>query len=1003
MNLNIFHPQSLKTRITLVILSIFLICIWSLAFLASRVLHDDMERLVGSQQLSTASFMAATVNDELESRFSALKMAAAGIDPVMMDNRAGLQKYIERRLIFKTLFNGGAFVNLVNGITIADVPLATGRIGMNHSDRTWMIDTLNGKPAIGRPVMGEKLRMPIFTMAVPILDPKGKVIGVLAGVTNLGIPNFLDNVANKRYGSTGDYYLVSLQYRQIITSSDKRRIMEILPSPGKNRMLDRFIEGYEGSLILTNTLGVEMLSSAKRVPVADWYVVVTLATSEAFAPIHEALKRLLIITVFLTLLAGVVTYWLLRRELSPMLSAAKTLSDLSETNVPFQPLPITRQDEIGQLIGGFNRLIDILWKRQKALRQSEERHRQLFEQATEGILIIDTNGNIIAINNAYAKMHGYTADEISKFTLQDFDAEDQSNLFPERMKRVIDGEVLNFEVAHYHKDGHIFPLDIDASSIELGEKKYALCFHRDITERKEAEKAMLKNATLLRRAEGLAGFGNWEAHLSENRMLASEGACTIYGVETGGALRLTDVQSMVLPEYRPMLDTALKDLIEKGTEYKVEYSIRRFSDDKIIDIQSIAEYDSGENVVFGVIQDVTERKASERFLVEIEYEKGKLQDQLIQSQKMQAIGQLAGGVAHDFNNILSAIVSFSYLLTKRIKDDPRGSEYISEIQLAADRAASLTQSLLAFSRKQHSNPQPIDLNLSIQNTEKILARTIGEDIQLSLQLTDQNTAVLADSNQIAQVLMNLATNARDAMPKGGALTIKTDRVVLDETFMKMHGYGRSGDYVLMTITDSGFGMDAATRQRAFEPFFTTKEIGKGTGLGLSMAYGIVKQHEGFIDIYSEIGEGTVFRIYLPALDTRAEDLAVNGYFEQEGATETILVVEDDSILRGALTEMLQFVGHSVIAAVNGDDAITKYVAHKDEIHLVLMDVLMPHKNGADAYKELRTINPEVKIILMSGYAGDYLSGKLNLEDDVHFIPKPVSPKELFETIRSVLK
>ena len=393
--------------------------------------------------------------------------------------------------------------------------------------------------------------------------------------------------------------------------------------------------------------------------------------------------------------------------------------------------------------------------------------------------------------------------------------------------------------------------------------------------------------------------------------------------------------------------------------------------------------------------DITELKQAES-------DKEKLEVQLMQSQKMEVVGQLAGGIAHEFNNILAVIVSVGYLLNLKLKEDGTAMQDVSEIMQAADRAAVLTKSLLAFSRKQRINPKPMDLNASIRDTEKILGRTIGEDIHLSLQLTEANTTVHADSNQISQILINLAANARDAMPQGGELTISTENIFLDEAFVKMHGYGRFGEYVLMTVTDTGVGMDAATRQNIFEPFFTTKQVGKGTGLGLSTVYGIVTQHEGFIDVYSELNKGTVFKIYLPALETKVEVHERNGHFEPEAVMETILLVEDDSNLRKAMTKMLQEFGHTVIEAYDGDDAVTKFLEHKNEIHLVLMDVIMPRKSGADAFHEIKAIKPDIEIILMSGYAGDFLSGKLRMEDDIHFITKPISPKELYAKIRSVL-
>jgi signal transduction histidine kinase len=435
--------------------------------------------------------------------------------------------------------------------------------------------------------------------------------------------------------------------------------------------------------------------------------------------------------------------------------------------------------------------------------------------------------------------------------------------------------------------------------------------------------------------------------------------------------------------------------MEHGRPYNVEFKVRRLTDARIIDIQSFAEYDSSNRIVFGVIHDITaHRKADE--------EKEKLEAQLLQAQKMELIGQLAGGIAHDFNNILTAISGFGFLLKLQLKESDSGTMYINQILEAAERAAVLTQSLLAFSRKQHSNPQPAALNSIILKTENMLVSMIGEDIQLTLNLTEQNNSVCADSNQVAQILMNLATNARDSMLKGGTVIIGTERAVIDEAYIKMHGYGSIGNYIVMTVTDSGMGMDKQTRQRIFEPFFTTKPVGKGTGLGLSMVYGIVKQHVGFINVYSELGTGTTFKVYLPAFEMIVEDRESPELFAHKGCTETILVVDDDIALRKALTGMLKEFGYTVIEAHDGNDAVTKFRALKDEIHLILMDVIMPNKGGGDAYQEIKAMQPSVKIILTSGYTGDYLSGKMLMEENVQFISKPISPKELFDKIRSVL-
>ena len=343
-----------------------------------------------------------------------------------------------------------------------------------------------------------------------------------------------------------------------------------------------------------------------------------------------------------------------------------------------------------------------------------------------------------------------------------------------------------------------------------------------------------------------------------------------------------------------------------------------------------------------------------------EFEKEKLEAQLLQSQKMEAIGQLAGGVAHDFNNILAAVVSYSELLKKELKDNESGLKYVSEIQKGVSRGAALTHSLLAFGRKQHNNPQPMDLNEAIRDTENILTVTIGEDIGLSLILTGEITAVNADSNQITQILMNLSANSRDAMTNGGTLAIRTSRASIDDSFIQLHGYGSPGDYVLISVEDSGIGMDAATCARIFEPFFTTKAVGKGTGLGLSSVYGIVKQNNGFITVQSMPGAGTTFNVYLPALEKIEVSHKKEDHPVDECAAETILVVEDDSMLRHALTEMLQAAGYDVIEACDGDEAVTRFLVYMDGIHLVLMDVIMPQKNGAEVYRELKAIKPDLK-------------------------------------------
>ena len=375
---------SLKTRVTLFTLVIFVIGIWALAFYASRMLREDMQTLLGEQQFSTVSFMAAELDHELDDRLRGLEMVAGSVSPAIMGNPAAVQALLEQRPLLQRLFNAGVTALGLDGTAIADVPLSAGRIGVNYMDLDVTAAALReGKATIGRPSMGKKLRAPVFVMAVPIRDAQGKVIGALAGVTNLGKPSFLDKITDNHYGKSGGYLLVAPQHRLVVTATDKSRIMETLPAPGINPAIDRFVQGYEGTAVFVNPLGVGVLASSKRIPVAGWDMVALLPTAEAFAPIHDMQQRMLIAAIFLTLLAGGLTWWMLRRQLSPMLAAVKTLATLSDTNQPPQPLPIARQDEIGELIGGFNRLLETLGQREVALRESEGRFRGLTEMSSD--------------------------------------------------------------------------------------------------------------------------------------------------------------------------------------------------------------------------------------------------------------------------------------------------------------------------------------------------------------------------------------------------------------------------------------------------------------------------------------------------------------------------------------------------------------------------------------------------------------------------------------------
>jgi PAS domain S-box-containing protein len=399
----------------------------------------------------------------------------------------------------------------------------------------------------------------------------------------------------------------------------------------------------------------------------------------------------------------------------------------------------------------------------------------------------------------------------------------------------------------------------------------------------------------------------------------------------------------------------------------------------------------GETLYYeGSAQNITERKH--------------LESQLLHSQKMEAIGTLAGGIAHDFNNILTAIVGYGNLLQVRMdKDDPLRA-YADRILSSSQKAINLTRSLLAFGRKQPVELRPHRVGTLIEGSGKLLKRLLTEDIALKMGRIDGDAVIMADRTQMDQVLMNLATNARDAMPEGGTLAVEAERVVMDNDFVRAHGYGSPGNYVLIRVADTGAGMDERTVKKVFEPFFTTKAEGKGTGLGLSIVYGIVKQHNGYINVDSEPGGGTTFNLYFPETKTgeTVETEAAHVPLNIRMGSETILVAEDNAEARSFLTEVLSVSGYTVIETVDGNEALRTFSDNRDRIALVISDVVMPGRNGKELREEIRKIRPDMKILFTSGYTRDVLLFKGIHDKSADYISKPLSPNDLLGKVREML-
>ncbi len=636
-----------------------------------------------------------------------------------------------------------------------------------------------------------------------------------------------------------------------------------------------------------------------------------------------------------------------------------------------------------------------------ALRQSKERYSALVEESFDGIFV-QKGSKIIFANRHLHEMLGYNEGELVGLDhLLLYHPEDQE-LARKRVAARMRGEetTTHYEVKMPRKDGSWFYADVGTRGITIQGEPGIQVWIRDITERKEAEEYLKKSEARLRSVFEASPFGIGLIGKNRELLWHNKSTARMLGYSSE-EIRGKNTRMLYLndAEFERVGD-AIKTLGPGKRTSDLETRWVR-KDGSAFDCHirhALLNPESEDSAILAIAEDLTERKKEEE-------EKKKLEAQLNQAQKMEAIGVLAGGVAHDFNNLLTAIIGNADLVLGDLDKNSPLNESIEEIRKAGHRAAALTRQLLAFSRKELIQPEVLDLNSLMMNLEKMLRRLIGEDIDLVTVYSPVPWQVEADPGQMEQVVMNLAVNARDAMPKGGKLTIETANVELDEDYFREHGIkSEAGPYVMLAITDSGIGMDKETQARIFEPFFTTKKMGRGTGLGLSTVYGIVKQNKGHIWVYSDPGKGTTFKVYFPRADEEIEGVKneqAPAARSLEGS-ETILVVEDDEMLRKMTERMLKGYGYSVITARDGAEALQISGTHGGPINLMLTDVIMPGMSGQDLAEQLESSAPEIKVLYMSGYTDNAIAHHGVLEKDVDFLQKPFTRESLGKKVREVL-
>ena len=853
---------SLKSRLTIFMSVIFLTSICTLVFYANRMLYEDMEHISGEQQFAMVSFMAAQIDRELDTRLKALEKIASEINPAMLDNPASLQALLEQRPIFQGLFNDGVFATGSDGTAVAAVPVITGRVGAKYMDRDFIsVPIAEGKSMIGQPVMDKKSAAPIFSMTVPILGTKGKAIGALVGMTNLHRSNFLDGLTKNRYGKTGGYLLVAPQYRLVITATDKRRVMTPVSAPGTNRMIDRFLQGYEGSGIAINSLGVEVLASAKRVPAAGWYVAVSLPTKEAFASIHKMKNRFLLISIFLTLFVCGVVWLVTRWLLSPLITSAAAISAMGDPGHAPQPLSIARDDEIGELIAGFNSLLTTLGQREEKLVRSEEKHRSILMAAVEGFCLGDSEGRILEVNEAFCKMTGYSEQELLSMRISDLDAKGSAGETGDHVRKIMMDGHDRFESRHRRKDGSIFDVRINVQYKPVDGGQFVL-FSRDITERNQ-------HVDTIRRSE--YEFRMLAESMPQIVWIARPDGCIIYFNQqwadyTGLTLEESCGNGYNIPFHaddKQKARDAWQNATANGSSYLLECRLRRA--DGVYRwwlVRGVPVLDSDGAMLkwFGTCTDIDEIKQTQTELMAAK---------VAAESANRAKSEFLANMSHEIRTPMNGIMGMAQLLQRTEQSDEQ-KDYLDTMMSSSRILLSLIDEILDLSKIEQGRIElehkEFSLRFSISDVIRIQSpfihrKGLAVKTVIPAEVPDQ---LVGDQLRFKQVLLNLLSNAVKFTARGG--------VDISVSIAQLHGGDASLEIVMK---DTGIGISAEALTKIFDPFVQadasiTRHHG-GTGLGLSICKRLAELMGGKVWAESREGVGSEFYLQIPLVVSEQPD------------------------------------------------------------------------------------------------------------------------------------
>jgi PAS domain S-box-containing protein len=644
-------------------------------------------------------------------------------------------------------------------------------------------------------------------------------------------------------------------------------------------------------------------------------------------------------------------------------------------------------------IGGIIIFSEVITERKRR----EKEDLDLFSTMNDTAFVISFDCDFLAVNEAASRVLGYSREELLSMGPVDIDP----YLKPEDIQQLVSGMRIDpqqiFETEHRTKRGDIIPVEVSSSQVNFKGSPAILSIARDITDRKSSERALKESEERYRNFLKVAPVGI-AVHQDGRVVFTNPAGLRILGADSYEQIIGKPLDEFIHPDGLENARIRIQGMLagEEG-HYPAEERYLQLDGTQItVEVMSSPLMFNGEPAIQVIVIDITERKQAEE-------RQEKLHAQLLQAQKMESVGRLAGGVAHDYNNVLSVIIGYSELaLDKLNTTDPLYSDLL-EIFNAAEHSRDITRQLLAFARKETITPEVLDLNVTLESMLSILRRLIGEDIDLVWLPGADLWPVRIDPSQLNQILANLCVNARDAISDVGKITIKTDTLAFDADYIAEHPEFVAGDFILLSVRDNGCGMDSETLENIFEPFFTTKELGQGTGLGLATVYGIVKQNDGFIDVCGKPGEDTIFRIFLPRYRGNIpEELGPVDKKTPKGGNETVLVVEDEISILKLVERALSGLGYRVLTATSPSEALQLADAHANEISLLVTDVVMPKMNGRELAKKMVILCPQLKSLYMSGYTADVIAHRGILNEGFRFIQKPFSTQELASKVRAAL-